>query len=878
MNRLRRLFQRRQIVKDLTNEMNAHIEEKMEELVESGMRPEEARRKVKLQFGNTSVLREKSLEVWSFSAIEAAWRDLRIAARGLRRNPLFSAICATTLALGIGANVAIFSLIQAVLLRPLPFPNADRIAMLWEVSPNEKSSSVLSVRHGQNLVSPVNYLDWRDRTHSFAAMAAIAPFPAGLSGFGEPRQIDSVGVSADFFHVLGIQPLLGRVFTRGEDVPNGPRLAVLSYGLWLQQFGGDRSVLGRNVQLNDESYTILGVMPESFNLPFAHADIWLPAQIARSAKPNEGRFMTVIAKRKAGVSKAQAAADLANVARQIARERPLLSLGWTTNIVSLYDQITGDVKTALLLLYGVVTFVLLIAAVNVANLLLMRGTQRRRELAVCAALGASRTRLMSQMLAESLLLSLAGGALGIGLASFALLEMAHSLPALGLPNVEAVHLNGTLLGFSILVCLVTTILFGLAPALSFSRANTEETLKQSNLRTTGRGVRRLRSLLVVLEMTLSLVLLVGAGLVGRSFLNQINEQRGFRTDHILTMQMFFGTARYENNNKRSRYLSDILDRVRAIPGVEAASSAHFLPMTGMVSGSGFTRADRPTPAPGTQPEADFLVVSPQYFSVMGIPLLAGRDFASQDTLGKEPAVIVNEAFAKRFFPGEDPLGKKLNLDWNIPDGVIIGVTASARQTDLTVPPNPTIFLDNVQSPFYFAGLVIRTALPPQSIAHAAETAIHAVDPDQAVSHVQSMDQLVSASVARPRLESALLGGFAVIALTLASIGLYGVLAYLVTQRTREIGIRMALGANPGRVVREVMRDGFRLLLSGIAAGLIASLFLTRLLGSLLYGVKPADPATFSLVAVTLLAIGLIACLLPARHAAAVDPVSSLRWE
>jgi putative ABC transport system permease protein len=878
MSRLQRLFRRRKLNAELADEIRAHIEERADELVEAGMNRADALHAARAQFGNPTFLLEESRTVWSFASIENALRDLRIGARALRRNPLFTAVAVSTLALGIGANAAIFSLINAIMLRPLPFPEPDRIVMLWEVPSKRLQAAAPEPNLKQNQVSPINFLEWRERTHSFAAMAAISPFPMGLSGYGEPREVDALQVSADFFRVLGVAPLMGRTFTTAEDVPDGPPVVVLSYALWRQQFGANRSILGRLVQLHDKPYSVIGVMPETFDLPFQRAEIWVPAQIAPGGKPDEGRYLSVIARLKPGVPMPEAQADMNAVAHEISRERPSLSLDWTTNVLSIYDQTTGRVSAALLLLFGAVTFVLLIAAGNVGNLLLMRGAGRQREIAVRAALGASRPRIVGQLLAESLLLALAGGALGIGLAFVGLRAIIASLPALALPRIDAVHVDARVLGFSLVLCIVTTLLFGLAPALTFSRANPDDALKQSGLRTTARGAHRIRGLLVVAEVALSLVLLTGAGLLARSFLNQTSVDRGFRIDHILTMRMFFAPARYYEEGRRSRYGQDILARVRSLPGVEDASSVHFLPMTGFVSGSCFSRADRPEPAPGMAPNADFLIVSPRYFAVMRIPMIAGRDFNEHDRMGTEPGIVVNEAFARRFYPNEDPIGKRLNLCWNVPEGAIIGVTANARQASLTVTPYETIFLDQAQTPMYFGALVIRTALPPSAMARAAEDAVHAVDPDQAISHVETMEDVVSESVARPRLESVLLGIFAAIALVLAIIGLYGVLAYVVTQQTREIGIRMALGADSSRLVREILGHGLGLMLAAIAAGLILALALTRYIGSLLYDVKPTDPPTFIAACVALLAAGLVASWLPARRAAAVDPMRSLRWE
>jgi putative ABC transport system permease protein len=878
MSRLSRLFRRRQLDDELAGEISAYIEEKADELVEAGMSRQEALLAARAHFGNRTAIFEQSREVWRFEAVECLLRDLRIAARGLRGTPLFTAVACATLALGIGANAAIFSLINAVLLRPLPFPQADRIVMLWEHPPKRDTTADVGARKQQNPVSPVNFLEWRDKTVSFEAMAATVAIPIGLSGFGQPREVAALQVSAAFFPILGVRPLLGRTFTETEDVPNGPRVVVLSYRLWRQQFSGDTSVIGRTVRLWDEPYRILGVMPEQFDLPFAHGELWIPIRIVRGTGEGQGRWIRVIARLKPGVSVARADADLNRVARQIAIERPMLSEGWTAGVLSLYQQTTGDVRTLLLVLFAAVALVLLIAAGNVANLLLMRGAGRRREMAVRAALGAGRARIALQLLAESLLLSVMGGALGIALAFFGLRAIVASLPALALPRLDAVPVDWRVLLFSVALCLGTTVLFGLAPAMSLSRTHFDDALKQSGLRTTSRGGRRIRGLLVIGEVAVSLVLLIGAGLLTRSFLNQITVSRGFRTDHILTLRMFFAPARYFRNQRRAAYWNEILARVRALPGVESASSAQFLPMVGEVAGSGFRRMDRPEPLPGMQTNADYMIVGNHYFATMGIPLLRGRDFNDHDTLSSEPGIIVNEAFAHKFFPGEDPIGSRLGLDWNITHGTIVGIAANARQTDLTVEPVPTIFLDQAQAPTYFGALVVRTALPPESLASAAIAAVHAVDPDQAVSHIETMDQVVAESVARPRLISVLLGIFAGAALLLAIVGLYGVLAYSVSQRTREIGIRLALGANAAQLVRGVLYDGLGLMLIGIAGGLAASLALTRLLGSLLFDIRPTDPPTIVAVCALLLLVGLFAAWLPARRAAAVDPVGSLRWE
>jgi putative ABC transport system permease protein len=878
MRRLAQLFRRRRLDQELAAEIAAHIEEKTEELVEAGMGREEACYAARARFGNGTAVLEQGRAVWSFTRVESFLRDLRIGARALRHAPLFTAAAVATLMLGIGANTAIFSLIDAVLLRPLPFPEPERIVAIWERPPKTVVTAALESRRQRNPVSPANFLDWRERSRSFQAMAAVSPpMPVGLSGFGQPIAVDGLSVSPDFFRILGVRPLLGRTFDDREAVPNGPPLVVLSYSLWRRQFGGDRTAVGRTLSIVDVPHTIVGVMPEGFDLPFEHAELWTPFAMSRSLAEDQGRYLDVLAKLKPGVSMARAQAELAGVARQIAVERPETNRGWSAGIVSLSEQTTGDVGTALWLLFGAVTFVLLIAAGNVASLLMMRGTERRREIALRVALGAGRGRIVSQLLTESLLLSLVGGLLGVGLAALGLRVITASLPALALPRLDGVDVSARVLAFSLGLALLTTLLFGLAPAVAFARTSPEAALRAGDRGATRRG--GLRRILVVVEVALSLVLLAGAGLLARSFLNQIEVSRGFRTDHILTMQMFFAPARYYDDHRRGRYLDEIVSRVRTLPGVEAASSVNLLPMTGIVSGSGFWRLDRSEPEPGAQPTADFVIVSPQYFRVMGIPMLGGRDFDAHDTMSTEPAIVVNQEFAEKFFPGENPIGKRLHMNWNVQHGVIVGVCARARQTSLSVAPQPTLFLAQAQGPMYFGALVVRTrGAAPAALASAVEDAVHAVDPDQAISGVESMNEVVAQSVARPRMEAVLLGIFAALAVALAAIGLYGVLAYSVTQRTREIGIRMALGADVAQLVTGVVRDGLGLMVAGIAVGLAAALALTHLLASLLYDVRPADPLTFAAVSALLLAVGLCAAWAPARRAAAVDPAGSLRSE
>jgi len=875
MRRFINLFHRRRLSADLAREMDAHIQERAEELVESGMPPDQALYAARAKFGNRTVLLEQSRDVWTFPLLESFIRELRLATRALRRSPVFTATAVLTLALGIGANSAVFSFINHVLLRPLPLPEPERIAVLWEQPPKSMVTASLSSSRGHNPVSPQNFVDWQQRSHSFEAMAAISETSIGVSGSGEPRVVDAIAASGDFFRVLGVPPLLGRTFDRADDLPGAPPVAVISYALWRQEYSGDPAAVGRTIRESGTPVTVIGVMPQHFDLPFAPAELWAPLRIDPK-NPDEGRYLSVIAKLKPATTFTAAQIELSGLAQAIAAERPKSNRDWGIGILSLDEQTTGDVRSALWLLFGAVTFVLLIAAGNVANLLLARGTQRHREIALRRALGAGRAHIVTHVLAESFLLSLVGGAAAMALAALALKVISVSLPTLGMAGIENTRIDARVVAFTLGLSPLTTLLFGLAPALRFSQTTAGDALRSGDARVTGKG-RGFRHGVVIVEVALSVVLLAGAGLLARSFLNQILVTRGFRSDHVLTMRMSFA-PKYFQDQRRADYLNEILNRVRVLPAVESASSVNLLPMTGIVAGSGFRRTDRLEPPPGMRPTADFVIVSPTYFRVMGIPLIEGRDFSDHDTMQTEPAIVVNQAFINKFFSGENPIGARLELNWNVRHGVIVGICADARQSSLTVKPQPTLFLAQAQGPMWFSALVVRTRTDPAALAHAVKAAVYTVDPDQALSDPETMDQVIAKSVARPRLGALLLGVFAGLALLLAAVGLYGVLAYSVTQRTREIGIRLALGASSARLVKDVVQDGLKLVLAGLTVGLFAALVLVRLVRVLLFDVKPNDPIALLGALTLLLIVGLVAAWVPARRITKVDPMASLRWE
>jgi putative ABC transport system permease protein len=805
-----------------------------------------------------------------WTVVEQFAQDLRYGARLLRRSPAFSVVAVLTLALGIGANTAIFSVVNAVLLRLLPFPEPDLLVSIWESSPKGNQ---------RNVVNPLNFMNWRDRTRSFQQMAAMHGWDANITGEGEPLAANGMRVSPEFFSVLGVSPLMGRGFIPEEGIPGRDNSVILSYAFWQGHYGADRNILGRKIVVNGGPATVVGVLPPGFHFPHWKADLYIPMPLERGEARQEGRYLSTIARLKPGVSLRQAQQDLAAVAKQLSQEWPDMDKDWSAAVVPLLEDLTEKVRLPLLVLLAAVGLVLLIACANVANLLLMRATGRLREIALRAALGAGRRRILQQLLSESLLLALAGWAGGLAEGYWGLRALLAMIPeSVSLPRMESIHLDSGVFLFAFCISLATAILFGLAPAIQISRPQLQSALQQGSQRTGVGGSRVVRRAFVVAEIALALLLLVGAGLLVRSFARLISVNPGFRTEHLLTMEMFTSPVKYGDQQKRSRYVERVLDEVRSVPGVQAAGSAHFLPLTGLVSGSCWAPA--PGPEPNTSsPSADFLVISPGYFRTMGTPMLSGRDFGPQDRFGTPSVLVVNQAFAARFFAGAGPIGTKLNVCWTVPNPVeIVGVVADARQTELKVAPQPTIFLANAQAPMYFAHLVVRARNDPRQMAHAVQAAIHRVDPDQAVSDVATMDDVFSDSVARPRFQLVLLLVFAGIAVLLATIGVYGVVSYSVSQRTQEIGIRVALGARSGDVSRLVLREGLILGGMGVGVGLAAALATTRVLGSLLFEVTPTDPVTLGGVAGLLLAVALAATLWPARRATKVDPMVALRYE
>jgi putative ABC transport system permease protein len=802
--------------------------------------------------------------------------ELRYAVRSLSGSPGFTLVAVLALALGIGASTSIFSVVNAVLLEPLPYPDPDRLVLVWERS---SRMNVANNRAPGSTVNPINFLEWRSRNQSFERMAAFIQYAMNLTGEAEPEQVLGLAVTDGFFEILGARAALGRTFRPEEDAPENNNVVVLSHELWQRRWGGDPAVVGRKITVNNRLLEVVGVMAPAFRFPGTRAELWMPFGIDRARLARAGRFFSAVARLRPGVSLERAQADMSVVAAQLRDERPDVNAKWSVGTIELREQAVGETRTALLVLFAAVGFVLMIACANVASLMLIRATRRERELAVRTALGASRARLVRQLLVESVTLALAGGALGAVAAVGATRLLVAMIPdSMSVYNVTAVGVNRTVLLFTLVITFATGVLFGVAPALKAGRIDPHDALKEGARGTSGAGSRA-RAALVVAEVALSMVLLVAAGLLLRSFERLLAVEPGFHADKVLTMRLAPG-ARFQNDQQSAAFLEQVLERVRTLPEVKAAGSISFLPLSGLLSATSFWRGDRPQPPPGEQSAAQTFVIAQGYFAAMGIPLLDGRTFDARDRDGAPFVAIVNRELANRFFAGENPVGKRLHVQWGHPQATyeIVGVVGSVRHLGLDKSSEPALFLANRQEPGAFFHLVIRTSGDPMWLAPAVRSEIRAIERDIPVSEVRTMEQYVERSVARPRFNMLLITTFAGLALALAALGLFGVISYSVAQRTHEIGIRRALGAADGRVVAMVLKQGMTLAVAGVVLGLAGAFALTRFLETLLFGVTPTDSVTFASVAAVLVAVTLGACYVPARRAAQVDPMVALRCE
>jgi putative ABC transport system permease protein len=792
-------------------------------------------------------------------------KDIRFGWRMLWRNPGFTIMAAMVLALGIGANTAIFSVVNAVMLQRMPFENPDRLVMVWEKDPRGKP----------NVVNGANFQAWQARNHSFERIAAFIAGAASL-GDGEPEVVQEVYATVDYFPILGVKPLIGRWFEPGEDVVDHGDLVILSEGLWRRRYGADPNVLGKIIRVDNSPHKVIGVMPATFRFPQVQPELWEPRVIG----PNSpGRSLSVLARLRPGATISSAQADMNVIATQLQQERPDFDAKWGITIVGLREHAIGNVRTPLLVLLGAVGVVLLIACANVANLMLMRAASRGREVAVRAALGAGAMRIARQLLVESTMLSAIGGAVGLLIGVWAVKLLAAALPdTIAYANLKTIQIDATVFLFTLLVSLGTGILFGLAPAIKAARTDVQASLKDGG-RGFSAGRSYARSALVVAEVALSMILLISAGLLIKSFSRLANVNPGFDAPHVLSMALA-PWGRFKTETQLVEFVRQVLDRVRALPGVEAAGTTHFLPLSGMGSATGFWRADQAAPEHGSEPITEVACVMPGYFAAMGIPVQRGRVFDDRDREGAPATVVINRAAARLLYPGEDPVGKQLTVEWDHPDQPyeIVGVVGDIRQRSLDQDTRPGIFLSMAQAPTAPLVLVARAHGDPKRLTVAMQAQVHALDHDMPISDIKTMDEYISESVAPARFNTVLLGGFAGLALVLAAVGIFGVISYSVAQRTQEIGIRRALGADTVSVLRLVLTQAMGLTAAGVIAGIAGAFAVTRLLQTLLFEVAPTDAATFIGVSIVLCAVAFLASYLPARRAAKVDPMIALRYE
>ncbi len=805
-------------------------------------------------------------------------QDLRYGFRSLLKSKGFTFVAVLALALGIGANSAIFSVVNAVLLRPLPFASPEQLMTVQ--GRNERDGSTF------NEHSYPNFVDLRDQSQSFAHVAAYSPTTAFITGGDEPERVRGVIASADLFPMLGVQPALGRVFTRDEDKPGGQRVVVLSYGLWQRRFGADPKIIGQEIPLGSAPSLVLGVMPQGFKYPLGgdNYEFWMPLAGSVSASDLTGRgsvFLPIAARLKPGVAIEQAEAEANTIARRLAMQYPATNSGQGYALKPLHENLVGDLRPALLVLLAAVGCVLLIACANVANLLLARATSRQKEISIRTALGASRWRIVRQLLTESLLLALMGGALGLLIAMWGIDLLLAATPA-DLPRLNEIALDGRAIGFTVVMTLLTGVIFGLAPALQASKADLNDALKEGGRGSSEGGSRnKLRSALVVAEIAMSLVLLVGAGLLTQSFLRLLNVTPGFNPERVMTLDLAMGRRKYPDSQQQITFLQNLLQRASTLPGVEAVGVVNPLPLNGNFDAYNFSFPGRAPAAPGEEPAADRRVISPDYFRAMSIPLQKGRQFSERDVRDAPAVVVINETFARRHFADTDPLGQQIVFTDapNAPAREVVGVVADVRHAGLDAPAGPEYYVPYEQTPATRVTLVARTASnDPASIMPALRGLIREFDKDLPLWNVRTMNSLLSESVARHRFNMTLLGIFALVALLLASLGIYGVMSYSVTQRTHEIGIRMALGAQGRDILKLVVGQGMILTLAGVLTGVVAAFAVTRAMSSLLFGVSAADPLIFSAVALLLTLVALLACYLPARRASRVDPMEALRYE
>lgn len=860
---------------DAREEMEAHLALHIQENVRRGMLPDAARRDALLHAGGLTVAAENVHEQHGLPWLQEGLRDVRYALRALRHNPVYTVVAVITLALGVGANTAIFSVVRGVVLRPLPYPEPDRLVSMQSTIGDRVTA-----------VSGPDFMDWRRQARS---MSAIAASYSGLqetvlTGSGEPERLSQVRVSANTLDVLGVQPLLGRGFAAGEDDLGAPRVALVREELWLRRFGGDSSLVGRTLILDGFPTTVVGIAPRWLRWP-ADADIWMTTRFSErdlAATARGARWLTVLGRLRPGVSLEQAQGELSTIAARLQQLDPVHNTDVDTRVTPLLESLVGDMQQPLYVILGAVGFVLLIACANVASLSLGRIAARDAELAVRTALGASRFRIARQVLIENLVLAAFGGLVGTGVAALGLRLLLAIAPD-DLPRIHEVQLDAAVLGFTLGLTMLAGILFGVMPAMRAAATGVHD-----RLRSAGRGTRgtrdggRSRRLLVVTEVALAVVLVTGAGLLLRSFARLRDVDPGFRAEGVTTFAVSLPSTRYATAEQWDTFTSDLLARLHRVPGVSSAATSFVLPLSGGGFGFTFTISGRDPTGGADEPRAQVRVASTEYFQTMGIPLVRGRLFDERDRRDGASVLVISAELARRYFPGEDPIGRVLQTGWSNGDperkfgGEIVGVVGDVRQSTLESGVSPHMYMSAAQWPLSDYDVVVRASTPFASVVSGARSALRELDPDIPLGGARPLDELVDGALGNRRFYLLLLGAFASVALALALVGIYGVMAYGVRLRRREIGVRLALGASRVRVVRMVLGDGLRLVMTGVVIGTLAAFALTRLLESLLYEVKATDPATFAIASLALMGAAIAACIVPARGASRLDPVETIR--
>jgi predicted permease len=887
--RLSSLFRRNAMDAELDQELRFHIEHEVEKHTRAGMTTEEARRCARLTFGGLDQVKEDCREARGTGLLENFWQDVQYGLRVHGKSPSFFMIASLTLALGIGASAAVFSLVNTILLKSSPYPNASRVVVPWRVPP------IGSAWDTQNFQwSDAEFVQLTQINTVFQNLGAFRKDNFNLTGSANPEYLEGVRASAGFFPALGMAPMLGRTFTAAEDQPGGTLVVVLSHRLWKSRFGGDRGVVGNTIHLSGLPYTVIGVMPADFTFPNMagmpasidlpkETQLWVP--LALPAAPIlASNDLSVVGELRPNMGLAQAQQDLQTFDRRWLEKYPR-SKGWSSDAVPLTKQAVMDTRRPLLLLFGAVCVVLLIACSNVAALTLNRSLGRHKEFTLRGALGARRGRLVSQLMTESLLLALTGGTLGMMLAEGSLFLVKRLGPE-SIPHLHEIGLDLHVFAFALGITLITGILFGLAPALAATRMNLVEALKEGGQRSVGSATTaRIRNALLISQLALALVLVVSASLLVRTFYHMVNANGGFDATHVVTFEVPLPSTKYSDTDRMAQLYQQAAQRLRSIAGVQSAGFATVVPLAGPSDATVIRIPEHPTTDPAQSPIANYLFVSPGYFATIGAPLQRGRDITDGDILTAMPIAIINSAMAKKYWPGEDPIGKQVGVGLTrIPARTIVGVVADIKQVSLREAPAPAMFVPYTQNEMktwpsmQAMQYAVRTTADPDFIAGSVQEAIHTVDPELPVANFARLTTLVDTSLTADRFAMLLLGAFGMLALILSAIGMYGVVSYSVVQRTPEIGVRIALGARRAQILVMVLGQGCRLACAGIAIGLIAALTTTRLMTRFLYGVQPTDPTTFAAMSLLLVAVALLACYVPARNAMKVDPMIALRYE